>query len=74
MIQKKEKQCDEKTKNLYTDRYKTALDISKIIKEQKKTVFLSSFFSPISINMVHFQKDKQKDYGDTQINFIGGFL
>jgi len=74
MIQKRSKTITERIKNIYTDRYNTIKDISKTIKEIKKIQFLISFFSPYIINKAFLQKDKEKDYGDTQINYIGGIF
>jgi len=75
MIQKRSNTRVEKIKSIYTDRYNKVTDISKTIKELKKTQFLFSFFSHISINKPFFKKDKWlEDLGDTQINFIGGIF
>ena len=67
----KEESIEKKIKIGYTDRCKTAKDISKTIK---KIIFLSSFFNPYSINKAFLIKDKLKNNNDTQINFNGGFF
>ena len=74
MMRKRSKIANRKIKIDYTDRYKTALDISETIKDIKKIIFLSSFFYTYSINKAFFKKDKIKDNGDIQLNFNGGFF